>query len=223
MASFDFLSMCQNVAQDAGLSGSITNVTAVTGDAARVVRYVRESCLAIETRWGDWKFNYKSGYMLALGGGLNTYAAPDDLLRWNKDRMYIDGRKIAKARVYEYHEWHGFQMDGEGDPSTVIIMPDNALMFFPTPRIAATFAADYYKSPAVLAANTDLPNVPQGLCPTIQAYALQAYAQYDASEELMAKAQGDIQIWDALLENSQRPGGTSSDTAYGNTIIISAD
>lgn len=220
MASYDFLSMCQNVAQDAGLSGQISNVANNTGDMARVVRYVREACLAIESRWADWKFNYKSGYESMLGAGLSTYAAPADLHRWNKDRMYINGNKVPKNTVLEYHEWRGWPQRINGTPAAVVIMPDNALMFYPAPDADSTFAADYYKKPADLVANTDIPNIPQNYCPVIQAYALQTYAQYDASEELIVKAQQDIATWDILLENDQRPGGTSSDLAYGADLRI---
>ncbi len=220
MATYDFLGMCKNVAQDAGLSGDISSVAANTGDLARVVRYVREACLAIESRWGDWKFNYKTGYSTMLGAGLSTYSAPEDLHRWNKDRMYINGNKVPKHTVLEYHEFRGWPTQTAGTPAAVVIMPDNALLFYPAPDSDSTFTADYYKKPAILTENTDLPNVPQQYCPVIQAYALLSYAQYDASEELIVKAQGDISTWDALLENDQRPGGTSSDLAYGADLRI---
>ena len=221
MATYDFLSMCKNVAQDAGLSGSINSVANNTGDLARVVRYVREACVAIESRWGDWKFNYKSGYTTMLGAGLSTYAAPADLHRWNKDRMYINGNKVPKHTVLEYHEFRGWPIQTTGTPAAVVIMPDNALLFYPAPDSDSVFTADYYKAAADLTDNTDIPNVPQRYCPVIQAYALLAYAQYDASDELIVKAQQDITTWDALLENDQRPGGTASDTAYGADLRIS--
>ncbi len=220
MAMFDFLSMCQNVAQDAGLSGGVTSVTDNVGDAARVVRYVRESCLAIESRWGAWKFNYAPGFSTTLGAGLSQYSAPENLHRWNKDRMYINGNKVPKHTVLEYHEFRGWPQQTVGTPAAVIIMPDNSLSFFPAPDSESIFTADYYKSPAMLTNNTDIPNIPQIYCPVIQAYALLAYAQYDASEELKEKAQQDISYWDALLENDQRPGGTSSDTAYGADLRV---
>ncbi len=221
MATYDFITMCKNVAQDAGLSGEINSVSGNVGDLGRVVRYVRESCLAIESRWGDWKFNYKSGYVTTLGAGLSTYSAPEDLHRWNKDRMYINGNKVPKHTVLEYHEFRGWPLQTVGTPAAVIIMPDNALMFFPAPDSESIFSADYYKMPAMLQENTDIPNIPQNYCPVVQAYALQAYAQYDASEELLVKAQQDISYWDALLENDQRPGGTYGDTAYGADLRIS--
>lgn len=219
MADYDFLSMCQHVSADAGIAGTITNVTQVTGDQARIVRFVRKQCLAIEQRWGDWKFSYASGLSTPLAVGLNTYSPPDNLRRWNKDRMYIDGRKVPKCNVMEYHEWNGVPIESDGYPTFIIIMPDGSLMFEPAPVQAMTFTADYYKSAKILSANTDIPNVPQHLCPVIEAFALQEYAQYDSSEELMAKAASDIEIWNNLLENDQRPGGEYNDTSYGNDLV----
>lgn len=219
--AYDYLTICQNVAQDAGISGQIESVVGLSGDQARIARYVREACLKIEQRWGDWKFMFAGIQTISLSSGLNTYTASVDVHRWNKYKMAIDGQEIPRDNVYEYHEWRGPYADpNQGTPTVVIIMPDNSLMFYPTPDGPHTFQCDTYKEPAMLSVDTDLPNVPQRHCPTIQFFALKQYALYDASEELNAMADNELLLYNTLLENDQRPSGFESDTSYGGNLSI---
>lgn len=221
---FNFLNMCRNVASMAGLSGNLGGVTGQTGDIGRIVRFVREACTMVESKWGDWKFLYGGAVPITLQAGLNTYSAPSEykVYRWVKDGMQIDDQIIIRKNVFEYHERRIVPGDLEqGYPMQVIIMPDNTLKFIATPDAQYEFRGDYYKKPKVLMASTDLPNIPQQFCAIIEAEALRRYANYDNAAELKAEAQESYDMWLALLEDDQRPGGTANNTGYDGGIVIS--
>jgi len=221
--TFDYLTMCSNVAQMAGLSGQISGVTGQTGDLNRITRLVREACTYVETLWGDWKFLYGGALPITLTEGLSTYSVPSaySLYRWNKDALYIDGEIIPRCNVFEYHERPITQGDlYEGRPVSVVIRPDNSLQFISVPDGPYAFTGDYYKRPMLLVNNTDVPNIPQMFCPIIEAEALRRYANYDNAQELKTEAQESYTMLLQMLENDQRPGGTIHNTSYGDNVTM---
>ncbi len=223
MANFDYLTMCKNVAQMAGLSGNIGGVTGQTGDIGRITRFVREACIYVESLWGDWKFLYGGYVPITLQQGLNTYSVPSEfeVYRWKKDGMQIDDQIIPRQNVFEFEERRVTQGDlYEGYPSSVIIMPDNSLLFINTPDQQYEFRGIFYKKPKILTANTDVPNIPQMFCPIIEAEALRRYANYDNAAELKTEAQESYDMWLALLEADQKPGGTHNNTGWDGSIIV---
>lgn len=216
-----YLSMAQAVASDAGYAGNIQSVAAVTGDAARIVRFVSEACEYVEALWGDWRFLWGGLYEGITLANVKTIAPPVGLYRWDQARMFIGDFHCSPIPYHEFHPYRG--IDRAGYVETVVIMPDNSLNMYPHPDKDMNFTLSWYKSPMVLVNDEDEPNMPDKFRKIIESYALWLYAMYDDSQELAAKAQGEYEKWLRLLEADQRPGGYPTNQSYGNHVVISAE
>nr|UVX62918.1 MAG: Tail tubular protein [Bacteriophage sp.] len=213
--------MTQNVASDAGYAGNITALSAATGDAARIARFVREACSYVEGLWGDWRFLWGGIYEGVTVANNKFIPPPDNLYRWDRDRMII-GDSLLYPIQFNDLEWFP-NMDTPGIVCNLVIMPDNSLRMYPYPDIDTNYYLSWYKNPMVLVNDLDEPNIPDKFRKVIEAYALWLYAMYDDSAELAAKSEAEYGKWLLLLEADQRPGGLPSNQSYDNHIIISAE
>lgn len=225
MAAYTFLTMCQNVAQDAGLSGNkMSSVVGQTNDLARIVRYVREACIEIESKWTDWKFMWGGITSFPLVAGQAVYFADSslNLNNWDLQRMRIDDLQVPVESVFQYAEVKltDMELTAQGMPYSVVVQPDNSLRFIMIPDAPHTFYSDYYVNPTMLMADADEPRVPDRFRPVIQSMALLAYANFDNAAELVAKATEELGTWLPLLEDNQRPGAEMNAKSYGNRVTI---
>src|SRR6478752_6959334 len=71
-----FLELVQELHGECGAAGRApTTVVGVTGEAARLVRWIKKANLAVQDLWENWKF-LRCEYSATLTAGVNTLAAP---------------------------------------------------------------------------------------------------------------------------------------------------
>lgn len=212
------ISMAKDVSIDAGYSGNLTSVTVATGDGARFVKYVRDATAYIESKWGDWRFLWGGLVSGTLTAGVTSIAAPTNLYRWDRDRLFFDTHLVTPIMWHEFVPYEN--MLEPGYPTQFVIMPDNSIQMYPPPDATYNYQFSWYQSTRDLALDTDEPLIPDQFRRTITSYALWLYAMYDDAAELAAKAQAEYEKWNLLLEGDQRPDGYASTQSSGNHIVI---
>lgn len=224
-----FLELVQALHTEVGAAGVAPSaVTGQTGEAARLVNWVRRADLKIQTKWINWKFLRQT--LTAVGGNTTsasvaTLAKPATLLTWDTEtfRIIYPGETEQNELPWvEYESIKGQVLDTtEGPPGRVIIMPDSSLMFEPVPDGAYTILADFYRKPVQLAANGDISLIPEEFHETaILGRAMIYYANYEDAPEI--KKQGEELYGEAIveLENHQLPNQNYSRLRTGGGFEV---
>lgn len=215
-----FLELVQSLHTETGAAGvAPTSVANQTGEAKRLVNWIKRADLKIKRKWENWKF-MRTTYSQATVAGVNTMAKPSGLKFWDTSEekptffvKYNGDTDKSLIEVVEYDDVKDEPLDTDsGPPSRIIIMPDNSLLLEPTPDAAHTIYADYYVTAesTVLSANGDISVIPEEFHDAILGRAMIFYANYENAPEI--KTQGTELYGETLqeLENSQLPNKFNS-------------
>lgn len=226
-----FLELVQALHVDVGAAGvAPTSVTSQTGEAARLVNWIKRADQKIQSKWINWKFRRKQ---FSTAGSNTTTASvatlskPADHHTWDVETFqitYPGETQANKLPWVEYEDVKDEVLDTTtGPPSRVIIMPNNDLRFEPVPDGVYTIEADYYKTITALAANSDTSDIPAEYHDTaILGRAMMFYANYENAPEI--KKQGEELYGEALaeLENHQLPNRNYSRLRTGGGFEVIA-
>ena len=176
-----FLELAKKLAREGGGvdPGSITNVTGLTGRPEKIVNWIADAYTNIQNSRRDWGW-LVSEFTGTLSIGASTYTpASFNLTRfgsWFGDRdwymplsLYDPAKGLSDEHEipqvsYEY--WRSRY--GRGDqsitywnrPTEFSYSPRNELIFGPTPDKAYKLRGQYTRGPQILAAATDIPEMP---------------------------------------------------------------
>lgn len=221
-----FLELVQALHRESGAAGNApTTVTSQTGEANRMVNWVKQANLHVQSLWENWKF-LREEDSRSLTAAVNTLSAPADLGMWDLDTFRItpygetDSQVIVSA---EYEDVKTEDLDTtSGTPWRAVVMPDGSLRFEGTPSAADTFEADYYRVPDTteLTANANTSSIPAKFHNVILGRALILYANYEGAEEIRTQGIELYTDYLARLENSQLPNRAHSRYRTGATIVV---
>lgn len=226
----DYLSLVQLLHDESGAAGvAPTTVVSQTGEAKRLVNWVRRADLQIQNKWINWKFlraEFTTGNQTS--DGVATLSKPATLKTWDLAtfRIIYPGETVENPlEAVEYEDRKGDVFDTTtGPPQVVIIMPDNSLRFEQVPDGIYTILADFYVKPTQLAVNTDISVIPEEQHETaILGRALMYYANHENAPE--AKTQGQELYAEGLaeLENHQLPNQNYSRLRTGGGFEVIAE
>lgn len=210
-----FLQLVQDLHREAGCAGNAPATVSgtLTGEAKRLVNWIKGSNLEIQNKWENWKF-LRCTYSQTTTATVNTLAAPTapnalGAGMWDYDTFFVtqSGDTVKMPLVcQEYSEVKTEIVDiTPGVPWRVVVMPDNSLRFEGTPDGAHTIEADFFREPLTteLTSDGDTSSIPSRFHRVILGHALMAYAEYEGAQEIMSKGQRIYGEQMALLENSQ--------------------
>lgn len=223
----NFLALVQDLHREVGAAGvAPTAVTTQTGEANRLVGWVREADYKVQTKWINWKFlraPFAAGNTTTLGVG--TLTEPATLKTWDLDSFkiqYPGETDYYPLEAIEYESIKGEILDtSNGVIDRVIIMPDNSLLFEPYPDGVYTLDADFYLKPVKLAANADISLIPEEYHHSvILGRAMMLYGNYENADEI--KRQGLELYTEGLeeLENHQLPNKNYSRLRTGGGFEV---
>jgi len=214
------LEIAQLVRQECGIAGSGTPAafTGQIGEMKRVVDWVIQADLYIQSLQTDWKFLWKE-HSVPTEIGVAAYAVPTDFDEWDRDSFYLDYHLNTgnKLKYTDYLEWRSKYRSGvktNSTPNRVIILPDNSLILDPPPAAVQQITADYYRTPIALAANDDVPPYPARYHRIIVARAKRMYAAYEDAPEILTEAENEFSEILPRLEASQLMG---QENRYGDS------
>jgi hypothetical protein len=224
-----YLELVQKLHRSVGAAGiQPSAVTSQTGEAQRLVDWVRDADNYVQKKWVNWKFLRQTFTAAnATTASVATLAAPANLSYWDFKTFTIilpgETDKNPLSAI-EYDKTKRDILDiTENVPWRVIVMPDNSLMFEPVPDDIYTINADYYDRPTLLAANADVSLIPEQFHQVILGRAMILYANFENAPEIKDQGEEIYVEQLALLENDQLPNQEYSRFNTGATIEVIAE
>ena len=199
----DFLTLVQRLFSDVNASGTEpTAVTGQQGEALRLVNWTLDADEFIQNLWTRWKY-MRATFSENTVATVATIAKPAGLKQWDYETFFIDGDPLA---VVEYDKIKSEVLDtSQSQPSRVIIMPDDSLLFEPVPAIVHAITADFYQSHVPMVNNADVSDIPADFHMCIRARAQMLYGNFEEAPE---QQRNGAQIYGEFLgrlQDSQLP------------------
>ena len=197
----NFLQLSQRLLQETGIADSgLTQVTGQTGDNKRLVDWINESWLRIQSARSDWNFMWANNTATTTVGS-SLFTLPADV------QTVIDF-ELAGSPI-QFISWPIFRdlyRDlRDGQPTAYTVLPSGVVMFNATPDAQYAIDYEYFKIPAYMSANTDVPSISERFHMLIVWGALLEYALFDEASELAQKAQMNYTKIFAELVQAQTP------------------
>ena len=223
----DFLTLVQDLHAEVGAAGvAPTAVTAQTGEAARLVNWIKRSDLKVQNKWINWKFlrsEFTTGNTTTLSNP--DLSKPATLKTWDLSTFRYIAPGQTEEQLLDAVEYDTIKSQildtSDGVIDRVIIMPDNDLKFEPAPDGVYTILADFYLKPVALAANTDVSLIPEEYHDTaILGRAMMYYGNYENAPEI--KQQGLELYTEGIqeMENHQLPNQNYSRLRTGGGFEV---
>jgi len=195
----NYLQLCQRLVIETGIADSgPAAVTGQVGDMKRVVDWVNDSWLKIQSLRPDWKWMW-SQTSTTLSSGTNTITLAADVE--SIEGVRVDG-DLIKRIPYETYAKYYYDRDSS-KPILYCIRPDGVVAFNTDADSNYTVTFDYYKVPEAFSAGTSVPGLASRYHMLIVYDALRQYAQFDEAQELERKAFNNYEDMLADLSRDQ--------------------
>lgn len=210
------LQLVQRLGRECGVSGTVsTTEGTLTGETARLVTWVDQAWLELQTKNDDWTW-MRSSNLLGAGVSFTTVAADydyplgtgpgtvgvtaDNFGKWDpySFRLYTTAFGIndeVELGLISYDQWRNAYMIGaqrsvSTRPSVVAIGPGETVVVGPPPTAGYTITADYFVAPSVMEDNDATPiGLPLPFQMLIVYLAMTYYAGYESAPEVLDRAQ----------------------------------
>jgi hypothetical protein len=193
-----FLELVVALAKKAAIpSNDITDVTTETNESGRVVDWIKDAWLDIQTLQSiKWKFLHTeyTKNTVASTQDYEFYVA-DDIQQFDIDSFTYyktaDGANTRQKLTYiDYRIFKQKYRDftDESEPVRITVTPTNSLRLYPIPDDVYTIEVDAFSKPQELAINADVPSVPTNFHMMIVWKALIDYAGYEEAGAVFSHA-----------------------------------
>ena len=223
------LEIAQIVRQECGIAGSNAPASFEnqTGEMKRVVDWVTQADLYIQSLEVDWRFLW-SQFQVNTVAGTAGYAVPTDFDEWDPGSFYLDytSDDYVELEVFtDYRAWRKEHRQGvktNEQPTRLVILPDDSLILDYPPDAVYSLTADYYRKVIALAADTDEPPYPARYHRLVVARAKRMYAAYEDAPEIMNEAENEYSFIYPRFEASQLSGqkGRYSADFAENMVVV---
>lgn len=209
----DYLSLCQRMVQECGVSGTLSTVSGQSGSLKRCVTWVQQGWTEIQTEHDDWDFmrssvlagggvnfatvNAQKVYPLGVGAG-TVGLLEADFGKWVRDsfRCYTTSVGINDETYMDqidYDIWRNSYMYGSMQlvttrPVAIAIGPQQQLCLGPASNGQYSVSGDYFRSAQELLVDLDEPTgLPARFQMVIVYRAMQFYAAYESAPEVFQR------------------------------------
>lgn len=195
----NFLQLCQRTAQESGTIPGDTSPSTVTGQSGRLLKVVNWTSTAwtnIQNLHDDWLWmrtefsgntsagsaRYTSGSW-AIARHARWITDPHSVTIYNAAIGVADEGEIAEIPWEAWRSRYGRGAQILNRPKEYAISPQGEMCFGPIPDATYTVRGEYQKSAQVLAANEDVPELPDSNLHTVIVWkALVLLAQFDEGQ-----------------------------------------
>jgi hypothetical protein len=211
------LQLCNRLIAEAGISAQpMTTTAGQTGELGRVVNWIQQAVLDIESAHTTWRWMRKSATIATVAGQSGNYnATAADVATWTLDtfRNYVTASGNITEIFMNFVEYDDFRNSylygalryAQSRPLVFTINPDNTLSFGPVPNGDHTVTGDYYRKPAELASDSAEPGWPATFHVAAVWRALMFYGGYEAASEAYNRGMNEYGIQLDKLEVNQLP------------------
>lgn len=211
-----FLQLCNRLAQEAGVTGSASTISAVsgqTGEAQRIVNWIVSAHNEIQDRHQHWRW-MRSQFTVNTTSGDDQYAGTDctdsrlsaaitRFARWiplDDDgacnvKKYLTSGGVSGEVWMVNLPWSYFMAiykrgtQNNSVPVHVAIDPQNNLRLGPKPDGIYTISGEYQMSALEFSAAGDTPEFPSRFHDLVWLRAMEKYGRYHAAPEVVARGQ----------------------------------
>lgn len=210
----NLLQLAQSLQTECGVSGTLTTTVGQIGSLGRLVTWINQAFLEVQTVHDDWFFMRSSallgagcsfpttlgGYRYPLGTGANTCGVPvANFGKWAKKsfRNYTTGNNFLDEIFMDdidFDVWrdgymYGAMREQNTRPVAIAFGPDESICVGPPSNGNYTIYGDYFSAPTQMALDSDVPtNLPVQQHMIIVYKAMQKYAYYESAPEVKARA-----------------------------------
>lgn len=230
--SYTYLSLCNKLAAEAGVSGNasaISTTVGQTGEAKRICGWVKDAHTEIQNRHKQWRW-MRSRWTVDTVAGTDSYAptsCTDSRLNaaisrfanwWPFDESgcinmtrYLTSGGVSGESWMTVIPWDYFRSiyrlgtQNNGQIIHVTIDPQNNLVFGPKPDAIYTCQGEYQMSALEFSADSDAPEMPSRYQDVIWLKALEKYGRYHAALEALSRAEVEGTRLMRELEADQLP------------------
>ena len=181
----NYLELCQAVAREMGVNEP-ASTTGQTGDALRIVNWVKNAWLEVQASSAEWNFLWKRVSFETTTGTKQYTPSTNDVNVWDTHYFTLyktaDGESTETALKVMPH--YDFKREDVGThensrPTHVVLVPNGDILLYPTPDDAYTVQLAYWKHPVSLSANTDTPAIAEFLHGIIVDKAIEYYGVFE--------------------------------------------
>ncbi len=208
-----FLDLAKKLRRECGVSNNgPTTVINQTGTLENVVNWTIDSYRDIQLRSTAWRW-MRSNFTVNTVASDDTYAYADctdtktgvAISRfsawWANDKLepfkiYLTSGGVAGEYWLRYMPYElfrrlykfGVQQSQTGQPIHVSVDDDDQIVIGPNPNAVYTISGCYQRGPQMLAADVDIPDMPERFHDLIVYYAMEHYAVNKVAPEVLAAA-----------------------------------
>lgn len=214
-----FLTLCQDVRRECGISGTgPASVLNQSGELLRVVNWTAQAWTEIQNKKPNWRW-MRSQFTVNTSANVDTYAYGSctdtnssavitRFKRWwdQEFQIYLASAGSTTSHFMTFEPWSIFRHTWKvgaisaSYPSTVTITPQNSFMLGAKPNDIYTVTGEYQKSAQVLAADADVPEMPSDFHQLIVYRAMRKYAGYAGAPEVWARVKQEAgEMWADLM------------------------
>ena len=216
----NLLQLVNQTRVECGVSGpALATAQSQTGEAARIVAWVQQAWIDVQTSKEDWLFLREPFTFNTVADQWQYNALTDCALtnfgNWKRDsfRASTVGSNYGDEQLLNYMEWTTYRnlyryanmRNTKARPVVVSITPEKDLAFGSIPDQAYVIDGEYYIQPVSLTLDTDSPAIPDRFHMIIVYRAMMYYAGYEAAPEVLARGDFEYRRLYSRMEIDQLP------------------
>ena len=116
-----YLDLCQQLVEDAGISGTFTSVAGQSGEFKRVVDWIARATTEVEGLWFNWDFLHVF-HSFSTVIGVRDYPAPADHNFWDNETFQIPANQQSLQFIQWTHKKRDVTQPVAGDPYSFTIL-----------------------------------------------------------------------------------------------------
>jgi hypothetical protein len=215
----NYLGLVNRSREKCGISGdALTALSGAAGESLRVVNWVNEVWLELQTARPDWDW-MRNDFSVATVAGRATYTPAQcgitDWGNWALDnfRNYVTSvgnTSEIEMEVWNWESWRdtynfGANRSVTTRPIVCAIAPDRQLCLGPIGAAGYTVTGSYFKVASELAADADIPGMPVQFHIGIVYGVMMRYGEYESAPEVYTAGENGWKKIMARLHQTQLP------------------
>jgi hypothetical protein len=195
-----YLELVQELVSELGIGGANQGGTVPdtvvnqTGQLWNAANWIKQANNNINVMWADWQY-LAVEYSEALTVGSTTapaHSGSETVKKWDRGSFWID-QTLNSAGQLSWFLWEDFRRHvlpgptgSNSKPSAITQKRDGTLLVNVPPDASYTLTAEFYKRPALLATDTDEPEMPEEFHRIIVCEAAIKYGNKEAAAEVIS-------------------------------------
>lgn len=213
-----FLQLCQDLRQEAGISGTgPTTTIGQSGQLKKVVDWIKSAWNDIQGHRDQWKF-MRTSFSFDTTSGNALYERDQvsalnlaDFFIEDNFTIYLKSDGVANEIELSFMEYDDFRVMYERGsiednvPCAITVTPAGELKVGPAPNGIYTIQGEFYRTQQALADNADIPIMPTRFHRLIMLRALIFYGQHEEAVSIQNTSHAEYENMMYDLERRQLP------------------